>query len=578
LNTQSALHPRNWRLRARLLVSMLALTLLPLLIASTLSARQSSATLTTSIGADYRQQSAIRASRVAELLNEQVHLLQVLANSPRLVLAARSASGEYPADKASAAAKLQQLEQQWHTATDDSWIIKQTVIGQPADELRRFQKMIPAHVEVFLTDSHGATVVATSRTSDLDQSDEEWWRATWNNGAGAVWISQPVFDHSTNTRNLIFAVPVVDPMRQEQVGVLRGTYTLEAINDLVAVYAGSDQPHMLLVGPDNSVISSTNEAEAEQSLPAEFAGAQDATGAPDAGTDARFILASAPVHGAANEASVEALGWRVLIAQKRSIALAPVTNQLSNLVLVALPLAVVAALIALLLGTHLARPLSQLARAAQSGNLAALAAAPMVQNRTEVGQLATSLQHLAQSVLDSRTAIEAANHSLEGTVAQRTAELYTVVQQQEDLLATQTRLLQQIADMSMPVLPVSPGVVVIPLVGTINDERAANLSARLLQGVQEQRARVALLDITGVPLVDTHVARALMDAVAGARLLGARTLLVGIRPEIAQTLVGLGVELQGLETTTTLQEGLSRAQALISGAVGTGVRRGVSAI
>jgi anti-anti-sigma regulatory factor/HAMP domain-containing protein len=568
LNTQSALHPRNWRLRARLLVSMLALTLLPLLIASTLSARQSSATLTTSIGADYRQQSAIRASRVAELLNEQVHLLQVLANSPRLVLAARSASGEYPADQTSAAAKLQQLEQQWHTATDDSWIIKQTVIGQPADELRRFQKMIPAHVEVFLTDSHGATVVATKRTSDLDQSDEDWWRAAWNNGSGTVYISQPMLEQGSSTRNLIFAVPVVDPMRQEQVGVLRGTYTLEAIHNLIAVYAGSDQPHMMLVGPDDSVISSTTEAEAEQSLPAEFAGARDATETLDAGTEARFILASAPVHGTANEAFVEALSWRVLIAQKRSIALAPVTNQLSNSVLVALPLAVVAALIALLLGTHLARPLSKLARAAQSGNLAALAAAPLVQNRTEVGQLATSLQHLAQSVLDSRAAIEAANHSLEGTVAQRTAELHTVVQQQEDLLKTQTRLLQQIAEMSMPVLPVSPGVVVIPLVGTINDERAANLSARLLQGVQEQRARVALLDITGVPLVDTQVARALMDAVAGARLLGARTLLVGVRPEIAQTLVGLGVELHGLETTTTLQEGLSRAQALISGAVG----------
>src|SRR5262245_20583047 len=129
---------------------MLALTLLPLLIASTLTARQTSAALTTSISADYRQQSATRASPVAELLNEQVHLLQVLANSPRLVLAADSANGDYPADKASAAAKLQQLDQQWNTASDDVWIVKQTIIGQAADELRRFKKMSPAHIEVFL--------------------------------------------------------------------------------------------------------------------------------------------------------------------------------------------------------------------------------------------------------------------------------------------------------------------------------------------------------------------------------------------------------------------------------------------
>jgi anti-anti-sigma regulatory factor/HAMP domain-containing protein len=277
----------------------------------------------------------------------------------------------------------------------------------------------------------------------------------------------------------------------------------------------------------------------------------------------RFILATAPVRGTASASIIEALGWRVLIAQERALALAPVTNQVSNLALVAIPLALVAGLIALLLGTHLARPLSQLARAAQSGDLAALAVAPVVQNRTEVGQLAASLQHMAQSVLDSRSAIESANRGLEATVAERTAELHTVVQQQEDLLATQAALLQQIADMAMPVLPVSAGIVVIPLVGTIDTERAANLSARLLEGVQEQRARVALLDITGVPLVDTQVAKALMSAVAGARLLGARTLLVGVRPEIAQTLVGLGVELRGLETTATLQEGLKRAQALM---------------
>jgi anti-anti-sigma regulatory factor/HAMP domain-containing protein len=547
---------------------MLALTLLPLLIASTLSARQTRATLTTSISADYRQESSIRASRIAELLNEQVHLLQVLANSPRLVLAAASANGEYPADPARAAATLEGLDEKWRSAPDDSWLIRRTLIGQPADELRRFQKMIPAHVEVFLTDAHGATVVATSRTTDLNQSDEDWWRAAWNNRTGAVSISQPIFDKSSNTRGLIIAVPVVDPMRQELVGVLRGTYALKAIHDLIGVYGGADQPHTLLVGPDDSVISSTNESEVGLPLPDELAGARADADTLDTGADGRFIYALAPVRGAANEAFVEALGWRVLIAQERAIALAPVASQLSDMVLVALPLAVVAGLIALLLGTHLARPLSQLARVAQSGDLAALAAAPVVQNRTEAGQLAGSLQHLAQSVLDSQSAIEAANHSLEGTVAERTAELNAVVQQQEDLLATQTRLLQQIADMSMPVLPVCPGVIVIPLVGTINEERATGLSARLLEGIQEQRARVALLDITGVPLVDTRVARALMEAVAGARLLGARTLLVGVRPEIAQTLVGLGVELRGIETTTTLQEGLFRAQALISGVAG----------
>ena len=72
MNTYNRLHPRNWGLRARLLASMLALTLLPVVIASTFSIGQTSGALTSSIGADYRQQASVRANRVTDLLNEQL--------------------------------------------------------------------------------------------------------------------------------------------------------------------------------------------------------------------------------------------------------------------------------------------------------------------------------------------------------------------------------------------------------------------------------------------------------------------------------------------------------------------------
>ncbi len=552
--------PSTWGLRAQLLVSMLALTMLPLLIVSALSVMETSNALTENISADYRQQAAVRASRVAELIGEQIRLLQTKASSYHLYLAADFAGRQYPPDPDEARAYLRQLDEQWAVAADSDRLITRRTERLEADELRRFSQLLPNHVEVFLTDARGAIVVANRRTTDLDQSDEGWWQAAWNNGAGADHISQPLFDQSTGVRGLILAVPVFDPFTQRPVGILRSTFSMDAFDDLFAEYSGPDQPHMLLIASNDIVIASTDRSEVGKQIPAAFQPSDGA--AMEAGRN--YILATSPVPGFVNASAFDALSWRIVLAQDSDVALAPARRPIGSAVLVALLLALVTSGVALLIGTRVTRPINQLARVAQEGNLETLAAAPATYVQHEVGQLRASLGRLARSVLDSRQQIEAVNRGLEGAVAERTAELHAVVQRQEELLTTQNRLLQQIADMAMPVLPIRPGVIVLPLVGAIDGARADILAARLLRGIEKQRARVALIDITGVPLVDTQVAETLLQAIAGARLLGAQALLVGIRPEIAQTLVSLGVDLRDLETTATLQEGLARAQMLLA--------------
>jgi anti-anti-sigma factor len=99
----------------------------------------------------------------------------------------------------------------------------------------------------------------------------------------------------------------------------------------------------------------------------------------------------------------------------------------------------------------------------------------------------------------------------------------------------------------------------MPLVGGIDSARAALLMDSLLGAIERQRARTVILDVTGVPLVDTHVAQVLLRAAAAARLLGAEPVLVGLRPELAQTIVGLGVDLSGLTTQADLQSGVRYA-------------------
>ncbi|MGM0855120.1 MAG: RsbT co-antagonist protein RsbRA [Bacillota bacterium] len=121
--------------------------------------------------------------------------------------------------------------------------------------------------------------------------------------------------------------------------------------------------------------------------------------------------------------------------------------------------------------------------------------------------------------------------------------------------------LQKIAlqELSAPLIPVFEKISVMPLVGTIDTERARLIMENLLNGVVKHRAEVVLIDITGVPVVDTMVAHHIIQAAEAVRLVGAKCMLVGIRPEIAQTIVNLGIDLNQFSTNSTLRKGIEKA-------------------
>lgn len=155
-------------------------------------------------------------------------------------------------------------------------------------------------------------------------------------------------------------------------------------------------------------------------------------------------------------------------------------------------------------------------------------------------------------------------------LAQRTAELE---REQERLAAALRRVEEerreraQLADtvraLTLPLIPVLPGVIVIPLIGDFTAERIDDFIGLLLRGVERDRADTVLLDITGIVLLDTAGAQGLLSAVRAAGLLGARCVLVGVRPEVAQSLVSLGIALDEVRTVQTLEQAvLERIRAM----------------
>jgi rsbT co-antagonist protein RsbR len=129
---------------------------------------------------------------------------------------------------------------------------------------------------------------------------------------------------------------------------------------------------------------------------------------------------------------------------------------------------------------------------------------------------------------------------------------------QDQVIAAQRAALREL---STPLVPIADDVVAMPLIGSIDSTRAQEVIETLLTGVADSQAKIAILDITGVPVVDTQVANALLQAAQAVKLLGAKVIITGIRPEVAQTLVSLGVDLSSITTRSTLQSGIAFALA-----------------
>ncbi|WP_437819096.1 STAS domain-containing protein [Sorangium sp. So ce1078] len=145
-------------------------------------------------------------------------------------------------------------------------------------------------------------------------------------------------------------------------------------------------------------------------------------------------------------------------------------------------------------------------------------------------------------------------------------EVVTKRKQLEDALRMQAKTL---LELSTPIVPISQGVLVLPLVGVLDAARAEQMMESLLGKVVERQARVAIIDVTGVPRIDAGSASALLQVARAVRLLGAQVILTGIRPEVSRAIVGLDIELAGIVTRRDLQSGIAFATAAGSAAAAT---------
>jgi PAS domain S-box-containing protein len=160
------------------------------------------------------------------------------------------------------------------------------------------------------------------------------------------------------------------------------------------------------------------------------------------------------------------------------------------------------------------------------------------------------LAELERTYADVERQVRERTTELQQEIAKRERAQEESVRLQQEVITAQQRAIQEL---STPIIPVLEGVIIMPLIGSIDTLRARDVIRNLLAGIREHHAKVVILDITGVPIVDSGVAAYLDKAVQAARLKGARTIVTGISEVVAETIVDLGIDWSGIETLRDLR-------------------------
>ena len=219
-------------------------------------------------------------------------------------------------------------------------------------------------------------------------------------------------------------------------------------------------------------------------------------------------------------------------------------------------------LLAIGLGLFIVRrivhPIEELAATAQAISAGDLQQQVAVQRNDEIGRLATTFNVMTGRLHQTLSGLEERVQQRTAELEARNTELTTAYQQLQSEQQRAATAEQTVLEMGSPVIPVLPRVLLVPLVGTVTTQRMYQLNDLLLESITAQHARTVLLDITGVPVIDTQVSQMLLQLNQAIMLLGARMILIGVRPEIAQNIVSLGVDLHTIATYATLAEALAR--------------------
>jgi PAS domain S-box-containing protein len=386
-------------LRVKLTLVFLALMTLSVAAVAFFSARATRAELTTNVGANLHATAQSSALAVGDLLARQVDTLQAFGLSKVVQDGVAAANAAYAGAPDAIQARISALDQQWIAAGDSDPLIQTRLTNDVASELREYHADFADNVEVLVTDRYGALVGANRRTSDLAQADEDWWRAAWNAGRGAIHIGQPAIDASSDTLALVIAVPLYAHNTQHVIGVLRTTYRLDKLAILIHSMRVGQSGSADLVLPEGRMLAQAGDrliSASPELLPPLQDGA--ATYAELAIEGRPSLVSQARVVSISGEPSIANLNWILIVHQDRAESLAPVTAAVWTMLITVLIALLCAGILAFGIAQAIGAPIERLTDTAQLIAAGDLRQRLTIDREDEIGQLARSFNAMVEAL------------------------------------------------------------------------------------------------------------------------------------------------------------------------------------
>jgi len=359
----------------------------------------------------FTQHTSNIAARLAGLFNEQINILTTLSFDDVLQQAADESNQGYTGSSAAIQAQLDARDAQWLAAdaadNDADPLVQERLTNPVASELIEFQNRFPDDVEVFLTDKYGGLVGSTHRTTDYYQADEDWWQAAYNKGQGAIYIGQPVYDQSLYALVVQIALPVKDPETGEITGILRASYFLAALNEIVSEKLGTTDEINLYVPGQAAYYY---HAHGYQAVDAALFNKMLAMGNQgmvqmDVENTPSMVI-QLPMKTLEGNEFIDNMGWFVVYHQSLEEAFAPINSEMNGVLVVMVTVFILAVAAAYFFSLYLVRPILQLTETAREFADGKLDRCAKVTSSDEVGTLASTFNSMTAQLQETLQGLE----------------------------------------------------------------------------------------------------------------------------------------------------------------------------
>jgi PAS domain S-box-containing protein len=395
--------------RAKVILTFIMVSVLSVSLVSTTAYLTIRSDLESLAGNSLKAYVEIQAQTIGNEISKQLDLMEGFVLGETIEGAANASNARYTRSRVAIATRLEQQDLAWKAALDTDPLVQEVLNNRVAGELYKLQKGFPTHTNILLTDKYGATIAATTRPATYSQSAEEWWQEAYNQGKGALYLGQPMYDPTTHTLRIIIAVPVHAHLRPEVIGIIRTTYLVDNIFEVLAPSHMETTNGYVLLLPDGKLLDAQGDMRTLDSATMARLQASQSSDYAELDFGGTLQLVSQARVSSPDAEDAEALiklNWILINHKQPASAFAPLYAVWRIALLTTFLVLFLTSGVAVILAQLLVAPISRLTHVASqiaAGNLTTQAE---VESKDEIGTLASTFNMMVQALSQTRLELQ----------------------------------------------------------------------------------------------------------------------------------------------------------------------------